>query len=199
MQKKRIFLHFQWTSPVCLILEADQTPGSSVRYRKLITGCMLILTSTRPTATDMTSPGRWYRNRGVKCPNINFSAPCLSLKSFEQGSAHSGRRLYKHRQQQQIKSCRVRGLRVTVPPPQISAPSHVQVSHLLISFLYYTAIHYDTKRCLLISGSFFLRSRRCASTCFGQCFNARSYVKHVGLCLQHSTGCQLLYRISYMK
>jgi len=63
-------------------------------------------TPGNPTST-------WYRDRGAQCPDmmINFSTPCLSQKSFEQGSAHLEWRLYKHRQQQQIKSCRVRGLR----------------------------------------------------------------------------------------
>ena len=66
----------------------------------------------------MTLPSRWYRDRGAMCTNINFSTPYLSLKSFEQGSAHSGQRLYKHRQQQKKKSCRVRGLRgYSAPTP----------------------------------------------------------------------------------
>jgi len=67
----------------------------------------------------MTLPGRWYRDRGAQFPEINFSTPRLSLKSFEQGIAHLGRRLYKHRQQQQIKFCRVRSLRGTVPHRKI--------------------------------------------------------------------------------
>ena len=79
----------------------------------------------------MTLPSKWYRDRGAQCPNINFSTPCLSLKFVEQGSAYSGRRLYKHRQQQQIKSCHVCGLRSTVPPPQILAPAYVRISHLM--------------------------------------------------------------------
>ena len=71
----------------------------------------------------MTLPGRCYRDRSAKFPNINFSTPCLFLKSVEQESVHSGRRLYKQGQQYQIKSCRVRGLRgYSAPCPKFQHP-----------------------------------------------------------------------------
>ena len=44
-------------------------------------------TDKATVADDVT---RYMVHRGPSAPTITFSTPCLSLKSFEQGSVHSG-------------------------------------------------------------------------------------------------------------
>jgi len=84
------------------------------------------------TVASSISLGRWHLSTyrclalSVQCrsgqtsvflmvhrrPTINFSTPCLSLKSFEQVSSHTAWRLIqKQGRQQQITSYRVPGLR----------------------------------------------------------------------------------------